>query len=176
MDAFLIKSNDSFLNLWPIWLGYIVYIFLYFLVYEYDYSQNIAIIFVVILALFIALTWHLFQRSKREVVIKKDENTITVFETKFLGERVSKTLSIKDFTAVRSYISGSAETTINYVELVNIDGKNNLILNSFNPSSGDKFLSSHEYENKQATNLRNSVSEFTGLIDLGFLGTSYNRL
>ena len=172
MNELLIKQNKHNLHFMPwVWFIFIFYTFFHFL--GNGFSQNVTIVLLTIFGLIIILHWAVFQSSKREVLIQKKDNKVTVFITNFLGKKNNKIYSINDFIGIRSYIYSGNNTAPNYVELVFTEGKKGLLLSSFNHWPGDKFFKHDWYENKEATELRDTVSKLTGLSDLGFIGKKW---
>ena len=172
MSELLIKQNKHNLHFMPwVWLIFIFYAFFHFL--SNGFSQNAIIAFLTIFGLITTVNWAVFQSSKREVLINKKDNEVTVFITNFLGKKSNKIYLINDFIGIRSYIYSGNDFAPNYVDLVFTDGKRGLLLSSFNHWSGDRFFKHDWYENKEATQLRDTVSKLTGLGDLGFIGKKW---
>lgn len=172
MNKLLIKQNKHNLYLMPwVWFLFTFCAFFHFL--GNSFSQNAIILFLATFSLITAIHWAVFQASKREVLINKHENKVTIFSTKLFGNNIVKSHSINDFIGVRSYIHSGNASAPNILELVFADGNRGLWLSSFNHWPGDRFFKHDWHENKEVAKLRGSISKLTGLEDLGFIGNKY---
>ena len=77
------------------------------------------------------------------------------------------TFNLNAYNAILSSISPSEDEN-NSVELINEESGERLLLACFPPGSNGTFFSFGPHENSKAKMLRRSVSQLTGLKDLGF--------
>ena len=169
MNELLIKQNKHHLYSVPIaWVVIGCFAFFHFL--GNDYSKAALMIFIFAFLIIAMLHWSVFQQSKREVIINKQENKITVLEKSYLNKEIVQSYSISSFRGVRSYLPSyqGISPPQNHIVLLYKDSDTNLLLSSFCVSSGNKFFTHGAYETNEAESLRIAVSELTGLTDFGF--------
>lgn len=169
MEGLTIKQDKHILHL-------ITLAWLILPIFAFRLSHDAALFYCIGMStLFATLHWNAYQDYKKEVKLNKKTRTVNVMKVSFFGKVTVNTYHLDEFKGIRSYLRRSGKSNTNIVDLVFVDSDRGLMLSSFAPSSGKKFftLKASHLENEKATELRRTVSNFTGLADIGFLGQKW---